>query len=202
MPLDTHNKSLWQNRDVLLHLCRFMGDKELMAFANSCRFIHQAIVDRPSYWERQYKREFPLGDQREQKWLTRYNWHTTTATKLKDSTSDTNQTKQGHLLPSTITADGNSNDEYRLPVNDLLSASNFSTTRWFYAYYRRRQTNHNFMAGRFKRQICELPVNKRARLELTAINPWNALVLDKQESEIWSIQHDDFSKKMNKTARS
>ncbi|KAI9597882.1 hypothetical protein BDF19DRAFT_432931 [Syncephalis fuscata] len=201
MSLGTPSGILWQNHDVLLCLCCFMEDKELMAFANSCRFIHQAIVDRPNYWERQYKQEFPLGDQREQKWLTWYNWYITMTTKSKNSTSNTNQTKQGHLLPSTITAYGNSNDEYRLPVNDLLSASNFSTTRWFYTYYRRRQTNHNFMAGRFKEQICHLPVNKSAPLELTAINPWNALILDKQESEIWSIQHDDFNKKSEQNSK-
>ncbi|KAI9597872.1 hypothetical protein BDF19DRAFT_432900, partial [Syncephalis fuscata] len=124
---------LWQNHDVLLCLCCFMEDKELMAFANSCRFIHQAIVDRP-----------------------------------------------------TIGNDNISRVSTRLPVNDLLSASNFSTTRWFYTYYR---------------PICHLPVNKSAPLELTAINPWNALILDKQESEIWSIQHDDFNKKSEQNSK-
>ncbi|KAI9599007.1 hypothetical protein BDF19DRAFT_419314 [Syncephalis fuscata] len=70
MSSDNHSERLWQNYDILLHLCKFMDSKELILFANSSRLIRQTIVGRPVYWERQYKKKFPLGDRREQGWLT------------------------------------------------------------------------------------------------------------------------------------
>ncbi|KAI9595595.1 hypothetical protein BDF19DRAFT_422468 [Syncephalis fuscata] len=194
MNLRTNNGCLWQNHDILLYLCQFIDGQELILFATSCRLIYQTIVDRPDYWERRYKSVFSLGDRREQEWLTWYNWHINPTTNLK-SIPDVNQAKQKHLLSPAITNINTTDNGYALSTSYLQYIPNFDATRWFYAYQKRRQTNSNFMAGRFKKQICQFPIDEHAGLELFEANPWYALLLDKNEGRLWSIQHDVFSKK-------
>ncbi|KAI9592317.1 hypothetical protein BDF19DRAFT_425512 [Syncephalis fuscata] len=194
MSLNTHNECLWQNRDILLYLCCFIEGQELVLFATSCRFIYQIIVDRPGYWEGRYRRTFCLGDRREQEWLTWYNWHINATTELRARTFNVNQTKHENLLLSTTTNSGHANSEHTPSINSLLFDNNFDITQWFYAYNRRRQTNCNFMSGRFKKRMCQLPVTKFTYLKIVDVNPWHGLVWDENASKIWSIRHDIFSK--------
>ncbi|KAI9593340.1 hypothetical protein BDF19DRAFT_167191 [Syncephalis fuscata] len=186
----THSGCLWKNRDVLLYLCRFIEGQELVLFAASCQLIYRAIVDRPDYWERQYQRTFSLGDQREQEWFTWYNWHISTTVESKSSLFSVNKKKQEHLLSSNITTVGNNNSEYTSYINNLPSTPDFAAIRWFYAYQRRRQAERNFMAGRFKKRACRLPVDEYTRLSLVDVNPWYALVKENNRSKMWSIRHD------------
>ncbi|KAI9593625.1 hypothetical protein BDF19DRAFT_466983 [Syncephalis fuscata] len=195
MPLNTHSERLWQNCDVLLYLCRFMNGKELALFATSCRLIHQTIVDRPAYWEHQFKRKFCLGDRREQEWLTWHNWCIDTTTKSKELMANINETKQEHLLYSTSKTIDNIDNEYTLSASYSKYISDFSATQWFYAYQRRRQTNHNFMAGQLKKQTCKVPLKQSTEPELLDVNPWYSLVLDREGNRFWSIQHNIFSNK-------
>ncbi|KAI9597122.1 hypothetical protein BDF19DRAFT_435903 [Syncephalis fuscata] len=180
-----NNERLWQSHDILLYLCRFVDGQELVLFAASCRFIYKTIVDRPDYWERQYKKIFSLAIGANKNGLC----------EVKESTLDVNQTKQEHLVAPIGTNVSNVNNEYALLASYLKSVSSFDATQWFYAYQRRRQIERNFMAGRFKKQIYQLPADGNIQMELADVNPWYTLVSDKRGYKTWSIQHNLFSKK-------
>ncbi|KAI9599094.1 hypothetical protein BDF19DRAFT_430056 [Syncephalis fuscata] len=195
MSLSVNNHKIWQNHDILLYLCHFMNGKELVLFATSCRLFHKTIVDRPDHWEQQYRRTFCLDDQHEQEWFTWHNWSINTTAEKKEFTFGINQTKQEHSLSSTITTVDDTDKKSILSFDYLPSIPNFGTTQWFYAYHRRQQINCNFMAGRFKKQMCQLPVEKNAELKVVEVNPWNGLVWDRKNSKIWSIYHNLLSKR-------
>ncbi|KAI9596168.1 hypothetical protein BDF19DRAFT_43677 [Syncephalis fuscata] len=131
MFLSTHSEHFWQNSDILLYLCRFIKDEELVNFATSCRLIYRTTVDRPGYWERQYRKEFCLGDQREQEWFTWYSWYINTIPESKESTSNADQTKQEHLLPATIATVDSGDNEYKLSVNIYHSSAILTTLGGF-----------------------------------------------------------------------
>ncbi|KAI9593464.1 hypothetical protein BDF19DRAFT_160520 [Syncephalis fuscata] len=181
MPLDAYRERFLQNCDILLHLCHFMEDKAIVLFASSCQLTYRAIVDLPDYWERKYRRTFCLGDRREHEWLTWYNWHINTATNLKKPKSKVNRAIRKVLSLVYIPTINSDNNKYTRFANDLNFDANFDSTRWFYAYYRRRQTSQNLIAGRFKKQMCQLTVSTYTRLMPVDINPWYAL----QEKQTW-----------------
>ncbi|KAI9593480.1 hypothetical protein BDF19DRAFT_447891 [Syncephalis fuscata] len=170
MPLDAYRERFLQNCDILLHLCHFMEDKAIVLFASSC-------------------------DRREHEWLTWYNWHINTATNLKKPKSKVNRAIRKVLSLVYIPTINSDNNKYTRFTNDLNFDANFDSTRWFYAYYRRRQTSQNLIAGRFKKQMCQLTVSTYTRLMPVDINPWYALVKDTQELRLWLIQHNTTSKK-------
>ncbi|KAI9595511.1 hypothetical protein BDF19DRAFT_475864 [Syncephalis fuscata] len=178
MSLGTHSEHFWQNHDTLLYLCRFMEGKKLVLFATCCRHIYKIIVDQPDYWERQYRQKFCLGDRREQDWLT-----------------CVNQAGRVHLLLSAVATVDNADNEYTSANSHLPLAPNFETTKWFYAYQRRRQTNRNFMMGRFKKRTCQLPTSEHAQAALRSVNPWYALRGNRDAPELWLIWHNIFNKK-------
>ncbi|KAI9599117.1 hypothetical protein BDF19DRAFT_430152, partial [Syncephalis fuscata] len=194
MSLSTCNGRFWQNRDALLYLCHFMDNQALVLFATSSRFIYRTIIDQSDHWERKYRRKFCLGDQREQNWIAWYNWDINAIAKLKSITSNVNQAKQKSLLSSTTTTIDDNANEYTRPIKDLSFIPNFNAAQWFHAYHRRRQVHHNFMAGRFKRRVCQLPVDRYGWASLVDVNPWYALLWHKQESKLWLVRHDVLNK--------
>ncbi|KAI9595505.1 hypothetical protein BDF19DRAFT_413406 [Syncephalis fuscata] len=185
-------KLLFQNYDIILNLYRYMDDKELINFVKSCWFIYQTIVERPSYWKQLYKLSFCLADPREQEWLTWFIWYAKNIAEKNEPLSNVNKRRKKHLLSSTTTTTDNDNNEYTSFINNLPLVPNFDTIKWFYAYYRRRQTYNNLVAGRFKKLECKLQVTKKALLKLVDVNPWNSLAWDEQNSRVWSIQHSIF----------
>ncbi|KAI9593597.1 hypothetical protein BDF19DRAFT_447259 [Syncephalis fuscata] len=112
-----------------------------------------------------------------------------------------NETKQEHLLYSTSKTIDNIDNEYTLSASYSKYISDFSATQWFYAYQRRRQTDHNFMAGQLKKQTCQLPVGKNRNLYIIDLNTWCGLVLSMQEKGFWLIQHNIFSKKNERSSK-
>ncbi|KAI9595499.1 hypothetical protein BDF19DRAFT_55600 [Syncephalis fuscata] len=195
MSLGTHSEHFWQNHDTLLYLCRFMEGKKLVLFATCCRHIYKIIVDQPDYWERQYRQKFCLGDRREQDWLTWYNLDINPTSELEKSTLSVNQAGRVHLLLSAVATVDNADNEYTAANSHLPLAPNFETTKWFYAYQRRRQTNRNFMMGRFKKRTCQLPTSEHAQAALRSVNPWYALRGNRDAPELWLIWHNIFNKK-------
>ncbi|KAI9594930.1 hypothetical protein BDF19DRAFT_413979 [Syncephalis fuscata] len=189
--------------EVLLHLCHFLSDEELVLFAASCRSLYNLIARQPAYWENQYRKQFVLEDWRERDWLAWFNRQANALYPMEPSYTDNSY--DSDLSKSIIELTDSMNDfsinsnTFNTTICSMKSKQNdpssldWSNTNWYHAYHRRRLTSNAMITGECRVRVCQLPVGNNVKLEMKGMNAWGSLLREQNGMRMWSARHDIFT---------